>query len=49
MKNGCPDCEKLPDDKMCERCELDMLEATAEAAIRDYIDKVNKIIKGEQK
>lgn len=45
MKNGCSDCEKLPDDKMCGPCELGMLEATAEAAFRDYIDKVNELMK----
>jgi len=44
MKNGCPECEKLPGDKMCDRCELGMLQCTAEAAVHDYIDKVNKIL-----
>lgn len=44
MKNGCPECEKLPDSKMCDFCELGLLEATAEAAVRDYKDKANKLI-----
>lgn len=43
MKTGCPECEKLPDDKLCDWCELGMLQCTAEAAIRDYIDKVNEM------
>jgi len=43
MKNGCPECEKMPDNKLCDLCELGLLEATAEAAARDYIEKVNKI------
>lgn len=48
MKNGCPECEKLPDGKLCDLCELGLLEHTAEAAIRDYVEKVNKIIKKEK-
>lgn len=49
MKNGCPECEKLDDNTMCDLCELGMLQCTAEAAVQDYIDKVNKILKGEAK
>lgn len=48
MDNGCPECAKLPDDKLCPMCELDLLQGTAEAAIHDYIDKVNKILKEKQ-
>ena len=44
MKNGCPDCEKLSDDKLCDYCELDMLMATAHAAIGAYLDKSRKIM-----
>ena len=47
MKNGCPECEKLDDDTVCDRCLLGYLEATMEAAIHDYIDKVNEILKGK--
>ena len=45
MKNGCWKCAELPDDKLCARCELDALRATAEAAVHDYIDKSNQVIK----
>lgn len=48
MKNGCLECEKLDDDKLCDRCELEMLQYTAEAAMQDYIDKVNKILKEKE-
>jgi len=48
MKNGCLECQKLPEGKMCDACELGLLESTAEAAVRDYIEKVNKIIKEKQ-
>lgn len=44
MKNGCPECEKLPNGKMCDMCELGMLQCTAEAAVHDYIDKVNETL-----
>lgn len=44
MKNGCSECEKLPDDKMCDLCELEMLEQTAMAAVFDYIGKVKKLL-----
>lgn len=44
MKNGCEQCEKLPEGILCDICELGLLEHTAEAAIRDYIEKVNKIL-----
>ena len=44
MKNGCPECEKLDDDTLCDKCELGMLQCTAEAAVRDYINKVNEIV-----
>jgi len=89
MKNpDCPECRKLPKDKMCNRCELHYLEwafvsakdayvrhlwfplsvevrlseilelkdseilelqATAEAAIEDYINKVNEVLDKEKK
>ena len=45
MRNGCPECEKLDDDKLCDLCELGMLQCTAEAAIHDYTNKVNEILK----
>ncbi len=46
MKNGCPECEKLEDmDKPCDKCQLGYLEWTAEAAIRDYVNKVQEILK----
>lgn len=45
MKNGCPECEKLPDGKLCDMCELDYLEWCMETAISDYVAKVNDIIK----
>lgn len=48
MKNGCPKCEKLPDGKLCPECELGMREHTMEAAIKDYVDLANKIIKEKQ-
>lgn len=48
MKNGCPECEKLAGDKLCDICELGYLEATAEFAIHDYTDKVNKILKEKE-
>ena len=48
MENGCPKCEALPDDKLCDICELDMLQATAETASQKYIDKVNEILKEKQ-
>lgn len=47
MKNGCPKCEKLINGKLCDMCELDMLQATAEAAFADWCDKVNEILKGK--
>lgn len=48
MKNGCPECEKFTGDKLCDVCELEMLQSTAETAVQDYIDKVNKIIKEKE-
>ena len=45
MKNGCPECEKLDGEKLCDRCELYSLQRTAEIAWDDYIDKVNKMLK----
>lgn len=48
MKNGCPECEKLDDDKLCDVCELGMLEADVEFALHVYIDKVNKILKEKE-
>ena len=45
MKNGCPECEKMPEDRLCDNCELGMLEACAEFALHAYIDKVNEILK----
>lgn len=49
MKNGCPECEKLAKDKLCPICELGMFQATAQAAISDYVDKVNEVLKEKQK
>ncbi len=49
MKNGCPECEKLPDSKLCDLCELDMLSATLDAALHDYKNKLNEILKEKQK
>jgi len=81
MKNpDCPECRKLPKDKMCSRCELHYLEwafvsakdayvrhlwfplsvevrlseilelqATAEAAIEDWVNKVNEVLDKEKK
>lgn len=48
MKNGCEECEKLPDGKLCDKCELGMLQCAAEAAFQSYIDKVNQIIHKEK-
>lgn len=48
MKNSCPECEKLPDGKMCDMCELAALQCYAEAAVQDYIDKVNEILKEKE-
>jgi hypothetical protein len=48
MKTGCPECEKLDDNTMCDLCELGMLQYTAETALQNYIDKVNKILKGKK-
>ena len=49
MDNGCPECKKRTDNKLCDLCELDMLQATAEAAARDYIDKANEIMRNLRK
>ncbi len=43
MKNGCPKCEKMPDDKLCDSCELDMLRAAVDVALHSYKDKLNKM------
>lgn len=48
MKNGCPKCAKLPNDKLCDVCELGMLEATLDAALNDYKNKLNEILKEKQ-
>ncbi len=48
MRNGCVECEKLDDGKLCNLCALGMLQCTAEAAIADYTDKVNEILKGKK-
>jgi len=48
MKNGCPECEKLDDDTLCNMCELEMLEWTAETALKSYITKVNEILKEKE-
>jgi len=48
MKNGCPECEKMSDDRLCDVCELGMLQCTAQTAIDDYVDKVNEIMKEKQ-
>ena len=49
MKNGCPECEKLIGiDNLCDKCELGMLQCTAEAAMHDYVNKVNEILKEKQ-
>jgi len=48
MKNGCPECEKLPKHKLCDACELEMLQWTAQTALEDYFDKVNEIMKEKQ-
>ena len=44
MNTGCPECKKMPDDRLCNGCELELLEHTARAAVQDYIDKVNQIL-----
>lgn len=44
MKNGCPECEKLPDGVLCDSCHLGYLEATAYAAAQDYKNAVDKYI-----
>ena len=48
MKNGCSKCAKLDDDKLCDMCELGMLQWTMEAAQADYNNKVNEILKGKE-
>lgn len=48
MKNGCPECEKLPDGKLCDECELEQLQYTMEIAMSDYLKKVNKMLKEKQ-
>ena len=39
---------KNPYQTLCDICELEMLEHTAMAAVQDYIDKVNDILKKEK-
>ncbi len=45
MKNGCPECEKLDDDKLCDMCELGAFEHAAIVSVEEYIEKVHKILK----
>ena len=44
MKNGCPRCEKLPNDKVCDICELEMARSTLDNALRWYSEATNKIL-----
>lgn len=44
MKNGCPECEKLPDGEMCDICEFDWLLAQVEQAVNAYKEKAEQII-----
>lgn len=48
MNNGCPKCEKLPSGILCPMCEIGMLQCTVKAALADYVDKVNEILKGKK-
>ena len=44
MDNGCPVCKKQPGNRLCDTCELGMLQYMAEAAMHTYIKKVNEIL-----
>ena len=44
----CVACGKESETEMCDICELGLLEATAKAAVCDWADKVNKILKEKQ-
>lgn len=44
MKNGCPECKKLADDKLCDVCELGLFQATVEAALADFAAKANEML-----
>ena len=44
MKNGCPRCEKLPDDKICDLCLLAEAEHDLLVSIDCYISLTNKIL-----
>lgn len=49
MKNGCSNCAKLPDDKMCDACELEMLANDAEVARKAYQRKLVELqIEGQE-
>lgn len=43
MNNGCEKCAKLPRNKLCDTCELDMLEANYLSAFKQYNDKLRDI------
>ena len=48
MKNGCAECEKLSDDKLCPSCELEMLWAAVETALTQYGKAANKLLYPEK-
>lgn len=43
MKNGCPQCEQLPDDEICDNCYLGMLEAEHESIQNRIVEVQGKI------
>ena len=48
MRNGCPECSKLPDDEFCEMCELGYLEWEYERARNAYRQKIEESITKER-
>lgn len=48
MKNGCPECEKLDENTLCDMCELEMLEQDVDTAFSHYVAKVNDILKKKE-
>lgn len=46
--NGCPECEKLPDGKLCDMCDLALRERCVDVAFSQYVEKVNDILKKKE-
>lgn len=44
MKNGCEKCAKLDDDKLCDLCELEMLECWLTNELSQYAERVNEVL-----